>query len=256
MAKVRRAFATSHGTTATAPIPAAVAPAVVTVAAPAAAAQAAPVSGPPTGHVFPDLTNAQQQALLQNQRSLQNAATQQAVRYYTDPTQTSTGFGKAQNLNHKLENGQPLTAAEKTMKNDLRKLMQPIGSEVTLYRGDHDALLQRLGVSDYTKMTISQLQRAVVGKTLVTKGFMSTTHTPNLSPFMPGGFLGGGREVIMHIHTAKSARIALIQKSQGEVLLDTGTHIRVQAVRSTGSYATPRASTKRKPVVEIDLEVW
>lgn len=220
------------------------------------AQQPAPASSrPPTGHNFPDLTLAQQQALLQMQRPRQDQAALLSIKDYTDATPQSNGYALSQNTNHALENGHRLTAQQRQMASGLKKLMGPIGAEATLYRADHDDILKRLGVSNYSGMTTSQLRQALVGQTWTAKGFTSTAHSSRMNPFWPGGSSGGGREVLMKLHTSRTVRAALVQRRQAEVLLDTGTHFRITSVKMTGAMAHPRTGG-RKPVIEIEAEVW
>lgn len=222
--------------------------------APRATAPRAPVSGPPTGSSFPELNAAQQQAILNAQRPKQNQASLYAIHEYTRATPQSNGFSLSQNTNWALENGQRLTQRQQAMKNGLQSLMGPIGHETTLYRADHDDFLQRLGVN-YQTMTVSQMQQALVGRSWKTKGFTSTSHDKSKNPFWPGNYAGGGREVVMRIHTSKSTKVALVQRSQAEVVLDIGTNFKITGVRDTGTWARPRVGGRKK-VIEIDVDVW
>lgn len=220
-----------------------------------AAQNPAAASQPPTGTHFPDLTPAQQNLLLQAQRQRQTQPRLLAIRDYTDPRPQANGYAMSQNANYALENGLPLTRAQQTMVNNLRGLMGPIGTQTTLYRADHDNVLRQLGVSNYATMTQAQLQNALVGQTWTSKGLTSTSHNTRQNPFWPGNYMGGGREVQMRIHTSKTTKVALVQRSQAEVVLDTGTNFRVTGVRLTNRWAHPRVGG-RKRVVEIDVEAW
>lgn len=251
---------TAHGMAATpvqrAPVRAAVpqaAPSTPLAQTPSQSPAAA--SQPPTGTHFPDLTRAQQQALLQAQRQRQTQARLLAIRDYTDPTPQANGYAMSQNANYAMENGLPLTRAQQVMINNLRALMGPIGAQTTLYRADHDNVLRQLGVGNYATMTQAQLKNALVGQTWTSKGLTSTSHNTRQNPFWPGNYMGGGREVQMRIHTSKTAKVALVQRSQAEVVLDVGTNFRVTGVRLTNRWARPRVGG-RKRVVEIDVEAW
>ena len=107
--------------------------------------RATPVSVPPTGRSFSDLTAAQQQAILNAQRQKQNQQSLYAIHEYTRAAPQSNGFSLSQNTNWALENGQPLTQRQQAMKDGLQSLMGRIGYETTLYRADHDDILRRLG---------------------------------------------------------------------------------------------------------------
>lgn len=218
------------------------------------ARQAAPVSGPPTGRSFSDLTAAQQQAILNAQRPKQNQQSLYAIHEYTRAAPQSNGFSLSQNTNWALENGQPLTQRQQAMKDGLQSLMGRIGYETTLYRADHDDILRRLGVN-YQNMTVSQMKQALVGRSWKTKGFTSTSHDKSKNPFWPGNYASGGREIVMRIHTGKGTKVALVQRSQAEVVLDVGTNFRITGVRDTGTWARPRVGGRKK-VIEIDVDVW
>lgn len=220
----------------------------------ATATRGANVSRPPTGSHFPDLDAAQQQAILNAQRPKQTQAALYSIHEYTRAAPQSNGFSLSQNTNWALENGQPLTQRQQSMKDGLQSLMGAIGHETTLYRADHDDILQRLGVN-YQNMTVSQMKQALVGRSWQSKGFTSTSHDKSKNPFWPGNYAGGGREVVMRIHTGKGTKVALVQRSQAEVVLDIGTNFRITGVRDTGTWAYPRVGGRKK-VIELDVEVW
>lgn len=260
----RGRLAASHGLS-TAPQPQAATNTVAAVQQAAAPVQQtapvpAPVSQPPTGaHGFPELTAAQQTALVASQRTRRDWNTYQANQDYINPTQTSTGFGFAQNVNYALESGtaiSKLSPRAQRMVAGLDKLMGPIGHETTLYRGDHDDFITRhFGIKNPGQMSDAQLRKALVGKSWTAKGFTSTSHDKAKSPFLPGGMLGGGREVQLTIHTSKSLKMAMVQQSQAEVALGRGTQFKITGVRHTGRTAYPRAGGAKK-VIEIIVEAW
>ncbi len=210
--------------------------------------------GPPTGHHFPPLTQNQQDTLLAAQRPKQDQAALYAIYEYTSPGAQRNGYSLSQNTNHALENGQPLSPRQQAMVSGLNKLMGPIGVETTLYRADHDDFLRRMGV-DYQHLTIAQLKQQLIGRTWQPKGFTSTSHDKSKNPFWPGNYQSGGREVIMRIHTGRSTKIALVQRSQAEVVLGVGTNFRITGVRDTGTWAHPRVGGRKK-VIEIDVDTW
>ena len=59
----------------------------------------------------------------------------------------------------------------------------------------------------------------------------------------------------MRLHTGKGTKVALVQRSQAEVVLDIGTNFRITGVRETGTWARPRVGGRKK-VIELDVEVW
>ena len=214
-----------------------------------------PASQPPTGNSFPQMTQSDIRAMLAAQKQLSTPASRQAVKDYVNPAQQSNGYGISQNLNHAMSYGQQLTPKQQAIKDGLQSIMVPIGVETTLHRADHDSVLKALGINNYQQLTGAQLKKQLVGRTITTKEFWSTSHDPSKNPFLPGGIQGGGREVHLIIHTSKTTRGALIQSSQAEILLDAGTNVRVTGVRYTGQTAHPRVGGAKK-VVEIEVEVW
>lgn len=166
------------------------------------------------------------------------------------------GYSHAQNLNYKLDNGLPLNANEQFIDDNLQYGMHALGKDVKLVRYCHDDVLQQLGVKDYTKMSQSQLQNALVGKTARTTSYMSTSYDASKSPFAPGASLGGGREVVLNVNANRNTMGMLGAKKQTEVILNKGTNIRVTGIRFDGTRATPRNSYNSKPRVIVDIETF
>ena len=145
--------------------------------APAAAAQAMPViqaapapqAGPPTGangfaHLPPQQVAALEKAA--QQQMIRDPKLAAGVADYIDPTQQANGKALSQNANWAMATGyRKLTRREQAMVDAVDKLAKPIGQETTLYRADHDDFLQRLQVSNYGRMSDTQLRKALVGKT-------------------------------------------------------------------------------------------
>jgi len=213
-----------------------------------------PTSQPPTGKAT-TFTTADQNAMLQRQRAQMDGNSRQAINDYTNPAQQANGYALSQNMNHKLNTGQPLTAAEKKLQGELDKIMVPIGKETTLYRATHDNFLTRMGFDVNNYSTNAQLNKALTGVTWQEKGFQSTSHTASKNPFWPGGYMSGGREVLIKIHTGSGAKAALVQTSQAEVLLARGTNYRITGAKFTGGRAYPQKGGVKK-IIEIDVEVW
>jgi hypothetical protein len=216
-----------------------------------------PVRRPPAGHSFPEMSQADQQRFLAEQRKLASSASRTASYQYMqdDAYRNGTPYSTGQNLNYAMATGARLTSAQQAMKDGLKQIMHPIGQQTTLYRMDHDAMLKEMGIRDYTRYTVAQLKQQLVGRTVQRQNFISTSHDLKLNPFAPGKAGGGGREVEMVIHTAPSARAAFVNASQAETLLDTDNHWRITNVRATGRTATPRGGGRR-PVIALEVEVW
>ena len=175
--------------------------------------------------------------------------------YISDSNPNGDGFSHSQNLNYKLDNGMPLNPTEKYIDDNIQAGMHAIGKNSELVRYCHDDILKSAGISDYTKMSDSQLQSALVGKTFTTTSYMSTSYDGKKNPFNPSALGGGGREVIMKIKAGKDTKMVFGAKSQAEIVLNKGTNFRITGIKYDGSYATPRNSG-RKPRVELEIETY
>lgn len=203
-----------------------------------------------------------QSSMLAAQRQQQTGAALKAIHNYIDPTcYASNGFNHAQNLNQALNTGRPLTPKQQATTSGLKSIMTPMQDNYILYRGDHDDMLKRIGInmpqlnSTRSKTTDTQLQQALVGQSWINQGFTSTSHTKGMSPFLPGGPASGGREVILNIQAKKGTKAALIQRSQAEVLLDTGTKFTITSAHYTGATAYPKAGgAKRQIIIDVTAE--
>ena len=88
--------------------------------------------------------------------------------YISDSNPNGDGFSHSQNLNYKLDNGKPLNATEKFIDDNIQAGMHDLGKDTNLVRYCHDDIIQACGISDYTKLSDSQLQAKLVGTTLKT----------------------------------------------------------------------------------------
>lgn len=217
----------------------------------------------PTRVQYKAMSTADQNAMLAQQRSQMNSQSRSAIGLYINPTVTNTGYAFSQNLNNALQTGRPLTQKQSNNVKELKKIMVPLADNFVLYRGDHDDAIKSLkGLANFSafngissRATNAQLSQALVGRSWTAKGFTSTSHTRGLSPFLPGGSASGGREVVMIIHAKKGTKAAMIQRSQGECLLDTGTKYTITSARYTGNTAYPRhGGRKRQILIEVTAE--
>ena len=175
--------------------------------------------------------------------------------YISDSNPNKDGYSHSQNLNYKLDNGIPLSPTEKYIDDNIQAGMHSIGKDSTLVRYCHDDILKSAGISDYTKMSDTQLQSALVGKTFKTTSYMSTSYDGSKNPFNPSAINGGGREVIMNINAGKNTKMVFGAKSQAEIVLNKGTNFRITGIKYDGTYATPRNSGA-KPRVVLEIETY
>ena len=175
--------------------------------------------------------------------------------YISDSNPNGDGFSHAQNLNYKLDNNLPLNPTEKFIDDNIQAGMHEIGKDSQLTRYCHDDILKACGISDYTKMTDAQLQSKLVGTTLQTTSYMSTSYNGKNSPFAPGQPLGGGREVVLNVNAGKNTKMVFGAKKQSEIILNKGTNMKITGVHYDGSTAYPR-NGGAKPRVIIDVETF
>ena len=175
--------------------------------------------------------------------------------YISDATDNQ-GYSFSQSMNYKLDNDLPLNATEKWINDNLQNGMHDLGKDTNLVRYCHDDILQKCGISDYTKLSDSQLQSKLIGTELKTTAYMSTSYDAKKSPFAPNQALGGGREVVMNVKASSTTKVVLGAKAQSEIVINKGTNLRITGVHYDGSYATPRTSSMSKPRVVIDVETF
>lgn len=175
--------------------------------------------------------------------------------YISNSDPNGDGFSHSQNLNYKLDNGMALNPTEKFIDDNIQAGMHAIGKDSQLVRYCHDDILKTCGVSDYTKMSDSQLQSALVGKAFKTTSYLSTSYDGSKSPFNPSASQGGGREVIMNIKAGKDTKMVFGAKQQAEIVLNKGTNFKITGIKYDGSYANPRNSGA-KPRVVLEIETF
>ena len=175
--------------------------------------------------------------------------------YISDSNPNGDGYSHSQNLNYKLDNGIPLNATEKFIDDNIQAGMHEIGKDSKLVRYCHDDILKACGISNYASMTDAQLQKALVGVTMQTTSYLSTSYDAKKSPFAPGNALGGGREVVMNVNARSNTKMVFGAKKQSEIILNKGTNMRITGVHFDGSTAYPR-NGGTKPRVVIDVETF
>lgn len=178
-----------------------------------------------------------------------------AQKMYISDAVNADGYSFSQSMNYKLDNGLPLNANEKWINDNLQKGMHDLGKDTNLVRYCHDDILQKCGISDYTKLSDSQLKSKLIGTELKTTAYMSTSYNAKNNPFAPTGIQGGGREVVMNIKAGSGTKVVFGAKAQSEIVMNKGSNLRITGIRYDGTYATPRLGGT-KPRVVIDLETF
>lgn len=201
-------------------------------------------------------TDADAQQLRDDMEDMYDPDVTDAIKLYiSDSNPNGDGYSHSQNLNYKLDNGLPLNPSEKFIDDNIQAGMHAIGKDSKLVRYCHDDVLKACGISDYTKMTDAQLQKALVGVTMTTTSYLSTSYDAKKSPFAPGAVAGGGREVIMNVNARASTKMVFGAKKQSEIVLNKGTNMKITGVHFDGSTAYPR-NGGAKPRVVIDVETF
>lgn len=215
-------------------------------------------TAPETPVNYTQMSDSEGAALLEsNPKWESDVDVSQAIDLYKSNTNPyGNGFSYAQNLNHNLANGQPLTPVEQKIDTNLQKGMTQIGKDVQLARFCHDSILKQLGIDDYTKYSEKELQDKLVGATFKTNSYLSTSYNGTKSPFAPGQPKGGGREVYMKINAKKNTKFVPGDKSQAELVLNKGSNVKVKNIYFDGTSASPNSIYPKKiPRVVFEVEI-
>lgn len=224
------------------------------------------------------LTDAEADQIRQQEDSTYDATTTAAVKMYISNTDfDQQGHSLSQTMNYLLDQGVDFSSDSldsinqkyglNLSKNDwasmqytdsrLSQATHAIGKDTLLTRGAHDDLLRdTFGISDYSKMTESQLQSALVGKAFRTKSYMSTSYDVGKNPFLASNSgVSGGREVVFNAKVGSKTKMIFGAKKQSEIILDKSQDFKITGVRYSGKTATPRGKAS-KPQIIIDIETF
>lgn len=230
------------------------------------------------------MTDADAQQLRDNQDSAYDGTVTAAVKMYIagQPGTAAAnidglGHSMSQSMNYLLENGIDLNTATVDQVNKqfglnlsartyasmqyadqvMSQGAHTLGKDTLLTRGAHDDVLRNeFGISDYTKLTENQLKSKLVGGTITTKAYTSTSYDANKSPFLNSASgVAGGREVIYKIKAGANTKVLMGAKSQAEIILNKGTNFKVTDVYYTGKTATPRGKGYKDQII-IELETY
>lgn len=237
----------------------------------------------PVGNAV-QMTDADAQKLRDDQDSVYDGSVTAAVKMYISgqpgtPAANIDGQGHSmsQAMNYLLENGVDLNTATVDQVNKQFGLrLSPkayasmqyanaymeagshaLGKDTLLTRGAHDAILRNeFGISDYTKLSDSQLKAKLVGGTITTKAYTSTSYDASKSPFLNSASgVAGGREVIYKIKAGANTKVLMGAKSQAEIILNKGTNFRITDVYYSGQMAYPRNKGAMKQII-IEMETF
>ena len=224
------------------------------------------------------LTDKQAEQLRDLQDSQYDANTTAAVKQYISDTNfDGQGHSLSQTMNYLESNGVDLNTADLNTINSqynlrlggrelssmqfttnyMEKAVHPLGQDTVLQRGAHDGLLQQaFGISDYSKLSQSQLQSKLVGQTFQNTSYMSTSYDIKKNPFLSSSSgVSGGREVVFNIKAGKNTNVLFGAKKQSEIIIGKGTNFKITGVKYSGKTATPRGGAP-KPQIVIDIETY
>ena len=197
------------------------------------------------------------------------ATQKKAADSYVDPkTEPGSLYNVAQNVNWRMVQGQTLTGKHKQVHDNMMSAMHNVGYNLTLTRYDHagmvDSLLKNLGAgSDYTKMSMKSIQKALVGQTLGENKFISTSVNDFGKAPSSAKNLFTNRAVKINYKTKANVQGLLMPigsgGDQGELVLaptngKSNKPPKITAVRSTGKTVYRAATGRNYPQIEIDLE--
>lgn len=203
---------------------------------------------------YAPLTNQQENDLADELENQYDINTRIAINQYIREDPGADGYTMSQNMNHRMEEGLPLTANEEYVRSHLMAAMHEFGTDTVLVRAAHKDFLEALGVKNYQNMTATQLNAAIQGATYTEKKFVSAAMNPRKNPFISGS-ASGGREVYINIKTPSTAKCVLGNRAQSEVILAPGVKFRAIGAHFDGTYAYPR-NGGTLPRVVVDVEIY
>lgn len=190
---------------------------------------------------------------------------------YVDPnTEPGSLYNVAQNMNWSMVNGQKLSPKHQKVHDDMMDSMHNIGYNVNLTRYDHagmvNSMLQGLGAgSDYTRMSQSQLKKALVGQSMGENKMISTTTNDFSNAPRNVQNLFRDRAVKINYKTKANVQGLLMPigsgGDQGELVLAPtagkgakNAAPRITDVRYTGKTVYRNKTGRTYPQIEIDVE--
>lgn len=198
------------------------------------------------------------------QQKLDSTQRKAAANYLEANTEPGSLYSHSQNMNYMMATGQKLTGKYKQTHDGLMSAMHNIGYNVTLTRYDHGAmvngLLQAIGAgNDYEKMTQAQLQKALVGRSVGEKRFLSTSYNDFQKAPQNTKQIFDSRAVKIN-YKAKANTQAMMPGTGpggdfGEIVL-APTSGKITDVRLTGQMVRRQGTQKyNQPRIEIDIEI-
>ena len=198
------------------------------------------------------------------QQKLDSTQRKAAANYLEAHKEPGSLYSHSQNMNYMMATGQQLTGKYKQTHDGIMSAMHNIGYNVTLTRYDHGAmvnsLLQAVGAgNNYEKLTQAQLQKALVGRTVGEKRFLSTSYNGFQRAPQSTKQIFDSRAVKIN-YKAKANTQAMMPGTGpggdfGEIIL-APTSGKITGVRLTGQMVRRQGTqTYNQPRIEIDIEI-
>ena len=193
---------------------------------------------------------------------------QKACDDYVNPsTEPGSLYNVAQNINWDMANGNKLSPKHQKIYDNIESAAHNVGYNVNLTRYDHaemiNGVLNQLGAgNDYTKMSLKQLQKTLVGQSFGENKLISTTTNDFANAPRTVQNLFKDRAVKINYKTKADVQGVLMPigggGDQGEMVLMPTTGVnktpKITAVRSTGNTVYRNKTGKYYPQIEIDVE--
>lgn len=184
--------------------------------------------------------------------------TKKAIEVYLEKDKTAGSlYSPSQQLNYKLRNGEPLSASDQKMYDDLQAGMHNLGYSANLQRYDRADFMKALGIDNYDTKSISELKSKLVGMEYVDKAFGSTSYN-QFSKAPNGGKPFTDKCVKINIQAPASTKAMMPGHGKGgnlgEIILAPDTRYRVKDLRYTGKMG--RSGLDYYKQIEIDVEIF
>lgn len=204
------------------------------------------------------------------QQKLTAAQQKAAANYLESTAEPGSMYSHSQNLNYQMATGQALTGKYKQTHDGIMSAMHNVGQNITLTRYDHAGMVNGLlkaskAGSNYEKLTQSQLQKALVGKTVNENKFLSTSYNDFKNAPQSTKQVFDSRAVKINYKVKANTQAMMPGKGSGgdfgEIVLapTNGTANRgglITAVRLTGQMVRRKGTqTYNQPRIEIDIEI-
>lgn len=176
--------------------------------------------------------------------------------YLHDQPTGGSMYSPSQQLNYAMKQGIPLTANQQFMKDAMMDGMHNLGYNSNLTRFARADFMAGLGFPNFSNMSASQLQKALVGASFNEDGFISTSY--NHFKTAPNGGKPFTDKAVKINYKAPANTQALMPGNGpggalGEIVLAPNQHYTITGVRFTGKQGRSGASYYNQ--IELDITI-